>query len=43
MNESEAGVDLVLIEKLTAFLMQVLTNYHDKNIINMRKGGRSEW
>ena len=39
MNESEAGVDLILIRNLTAFLMWILTNKHENNIINNRKGG----
>ena len=39
LNESEAGVDLVLIET-TSIYMQIPTNQHENRIINMRKAGR---
>ena len=37
LNESEAGVDLVMIQASLLFLCKFL----HKNIINIRKGGRS--
>ena len=36
LNESEAGVDLVLIETLLLFVCK----WHENSIINMRKAGR---
>ena len=39
LNESEATVDLVLIET-TSFYMQIPTNQHENRINNMRKAGR---
>ena len=39
LNESEAGVDLVLIE-IISFHMKIPTNEHENRIINMRKAGR---
>ena len=41
MNKSEAGVDHVLIETSLLFLCKFLLISNDKNIINIRKGGRS--